>query len=75
MLETYLLRNGWTDLKNSFSLVPSWSGEGFRQKKTLDFRKKNRGFFRSQFRIILQNVNTNIGRSPETPDSGKAARG
>ena len=36
--------------------------------------KKKFGFSK-KFRIILQNVNTTIGRSPETPDSGKAARG
>ena len=67
MFETYLLRNGWTDLK-----IYIFVSLG---KKNLDFRKKFRGFFCSQFRIILQNVNTTIGRSPETPDSGKAARG
>ena len=70
MFETYLLRNEWADLKNSFLLVLSWSGEGFKQKKWI-FEEKNRGFFCSQF---LFNVNAIIVRSPETPASGKAAR-
>ena len=75
MFETYLLLNGWTDLKKPYLLVQSWSGEGFRQKKIWIFEKKFRGFFCSQFRINLQDVNTTVGRSPETPNSGKAARG
>ena len=32
VFETYLLRNGWTDL-NIYLLTLSWSGKGFRQKK------------------------------------------
>ena len=57
-----------------FLLVQSWSGEGFRQKNFGLSKKEIRGFFCSQFQIFLQNVDTTIGRSPKTPDSGKAAR-
>ena len=46
------VRNGWTDLKNSFLLVPSWSGEGFRRKKFWIFEKKIS-------RIFLQSILNN----------------
>ena len=45
MFKTYLLQNRWTDLDKCFLLVPSWSGEGFRQKngyRIIFFRKHSR---------------------------------
>ena len=75
MFETYLLRNGWTDLKNSFFVSSVLVRGRFQAKEILDFRKKISRIFFQSFSKILQNVNITIGRSPETPDSGKAARG
>ena len=75
LFETYLLWNEWTDLNNSFFVSSVMVRGRFKAKKFGFSKKKIRGFFCSQSRIILQNVNTTIGRSPETPDSGKAARG
>ena len=49
MFETYLLLNGWTDLKILFLLVSSWSVEGFRQKKFWIFEKKIADFFAVNF--------------------------
>ena len=75
LFETYLLRNGWTDLKNSFFVSSVLIRERFQAENFWNFRKKISLIFLQSISKILQNVNTTLGRSPETPDSGKAARG
>ena len=56
-----------------FCLLSLGQGKVLGKKKFGVLKKKIRGFFCSQFTVFLQDVNTTIGRSPEIPDSGKAA--
>ena len=72
MFETYLLRNGWTDLKNSFFVSSVLVMGRFQAKKISIFEKKISRIFCSQFRIILYNVNTTIqGEALKHPIAAK----
>ena len=68
MFETYLLRNGWTDLKNSFFVSSVLVRGRFQAEKNMDFgsnfpkKQEKLQFYTLNSRIFLQSISWNFHR-------------